>query len=112
MVYVPHNNNYLYHIESEIRQLPIDDDFKDHLIKTAPKTFENILSHKTKWFEPIPVIKLQASQCFISFIKYFVSKVKFSNSYEENMKKINVMYAFSLIWAVGSSIERDHYADF
>jgi hypothetical protein len=45
-------------------------------------------------------------------MKYFVSKVKFSNSYEENMKKINVMYAFSLIWAVGSSIERDHYADF
>lgn len=82
MVYVPHNDNYLHHIESEIKQLPIDDDFKDHLLKTVPKSFQTILAHKSKWFQPIPVIKLQASQCFISLIKYFVSKVKFSNAYE------------------------------
>jgi len=28
MVYVPHNDNYLYHISSSISQLPIDEDFK------------------------------------------------------------------------------------
>lgn len=43
MVYVPENRNYLYHVESLIRQLPIDDDFKEHLSKIAPKTIENIL---------------------------------------------------------------------
>lgn len=50
------------------------------------------------------MIKLQAAECFISLVRYFVGKVKFSNSYEENLKRINLIFAFSLIWGLGSSI--------
>jgi hypothetical protein len=52
----------------------------------------------------MPTIKLQVAQSYMTLIKHFLPKNKFSNSYEENIKRINIVSAYSLIWTVGASI--------
>jgi len=60
----------------------------------------------------MPTIKLQVAECLIMLIRTLLSKAKSTNSYEEKVKRLNVISAWALIWAVGSSIQNVSYADF
>ena len=42
----------------------------------------------------------------------FLRSIRWSNSYDENIKKVTFTFAFSMIWAAGGSIESKHYQDF
>ena len=60
----------------------------------------------------MPTIKLQIAECLIMLMKLMLNKAKPTNSYEEKVKRLNVVSAWSLIWAVGSSIQNISYGDF
>ncbi len=60
----------------------------------------------------MPTIKLQVAECLVLLIKSLLQKAKHSNSYEENLKRLNIISAWALIWAVGSSISNTSYSDF
>lgn len=60
----------------------------------------------------MPTIKLQVAECLILLVKTLLAKAKPTNSYEEKVKRLNVISAWSMIWAVGSSIQNASYSDF
>lgn len=60
----------------------------------------------------MPTIRLQVAECLMLLIRLLLQKAKHSNSYEENVKRLNVVSAWALIWAVGSSITSSSYAEF
>lgn len=62
--------------------------------------------------EPFPTVAIQAAQNICTFLSSFIPNIKFTNSNDENSKKMNLTFAYSLIWATGGSIESAHYADF
>lgn len=62
--------------------------------------------------QPIAAIEIQMGQCFIMLLKKLVADCKITHSYEENIKKINFISAYCIIWAVGSGIETESYAKF
>jgi hypothetical protein len=71
-----------------------------------------LIDMKASWNQPMPTIKLQVAECLILLIKYLLQKGKHSNSYEENVKRLNYVSAWAIIWAIGSSISNASYSEF
>lgn len=55
-------------------------------------------------FEPFPTTSIQIAENICTILSVFLNGIKFSNSYDENIKKVTFTYAFALIWAAGGSI--------
>lgn len=67
---------------------------------------------RREWVEPIASIEMQVAHSFIVLLNKFLKDCKISQSYEENIKKINFISAYCIIWSVGSSIETVSYGPF
>ena len=57
-------------------------------------------------------IDLQIAECLILLIKTMLKRVKPTNSYEENVKRLNIISGWAIIWAVGSAIHSASYDEF
>jgi dynein heavy chain len=75
-------------------------------------SLDKLLEAKKDMFEPFPTVAIQTAENICNILSSFLKYMKFSNSYDENVKKVTFTYAFSLIWAAGGSIESKHYQDF
>lgn len=112
MVYIGANDNYLSVLEKGVRSLNLEDDLKNYLLANCLGCLSTLLSLKEHWTQPMPTIRLQVAECLILLIKTLIEKMKSTNSYEEKVKRLNYVSTWSLIWAVGSSIQNISYAEF
>lgn len=105
MVYIGKNKNYLEYIKLQIDQFQLDQDYKTHIKNAWFPVMSELLNLRKDWRQPIFSIELQVAHCFITLMKHFLKNCKISQSYEQNIKKLNFISAYCVIWSVGSSIE-------
>lgn len=90
----------------------IANDFQTAYKNLFFSSLDKLLEEKKGMYEPFPTTAIQTAENICTLLSVFLRNIRWSNSYDENIKKVTFTYAFSLIWATGGSIESKHYQDF